>query len=579
MSSTSRATYTAPVSDSTTDSSPDEPVQPGEPVNVTKKVDFTKKAATGSADDRDPAADGDSPSADAAPVMPITIKVAIGAMIVELIAGLLQALTLRGSTAELTKYLVYTNSKAKKPKNPYTASDIVNDLHSLRTSALVVAALSAVVLLMIIYMMRRPRSASASRWAVLVIAVLGQVIPGDLIPVKYYPSLANELRLVAGVACVVSIAAIFFFPKSTEYFRACRRFANPGAAQRPSLFGPRPAAGAGTGAARAAGCSGRVRHRPAGAPARRPAPARLIRATPRGPSSGPRFAPTRPPRWPRAPSWPAAGPRRPVSLVVPTSDRPLRMPTALVTGATAGLGAEIARQLAGDGHDLVIVARDHDRLAATADDLRQRFGVDVDVLAADLSTEPGCDLVASRLADELRPIEVLVNNAGVGMYRRFGVGELADEQHQLDLNVRAVLRLSHAAVRAMTRRGRGQIINISSVAGFVPRGGNATYSASKAWVTMFSQGLAVQLRQSGVTVTAICPGFTRTEFHQRAEADMSHVPERLWLDASTVAREGLADAAAGKVLSVPGRQYKALVTAARLIPPPLLRAIMARRGL
>jgi uncharacterized protein len=255
------------------------------------------------------------------------------------------------------------------------------------------------------------------------------------------------------------------------------------------------------------------------------------------------------------------------------------MPTALVTGATAGLGAEIARQLAADGHDLVIVARDRERLATTADDLGQRFGVDVEVLSADLSTEAGCELVATRLADERRPIEVLVNNAGVGLYRRFGVGELADEQHQLDLNVGAVLRLSHAAVRAMTARGRGRIINISSVAGFVPRGGNATYSASKAWVTMFSQGLAVQLRGSGVTVTAICPGFTRTEFHERAQADMAHVPERLWLDAPTVVREGLAAAAAGKVLSVPSRQYKALVTAARLVPPPLLRAIMARRGL
>src|SRR5439155_18030289 len=131
----------------------------------------------------------------------------------------------------------------------------------------------------------------------------------------------------------------------------------------------------------------------------------------------------------------------------------------------------------------------------------------------------------------------------------------------------------------MLARGTGQIINVSSVAGFVPRGGNATYSASKAWVTLFSEALSVQLAGSGVSVTAICPGFTRTEFHDRAHADMSRVPGRMWLDASTVVSEGLADAARGKPISVPGRQYKALVTAARALPRPLLRRIMTRRPL
>ena len=112
----------------------------------------------------------------------------------------------------------------------------------------------------------------------------------------------------------------------------------------------------------------------------------------------------------------------------------------------------------------------------------------------------------------------------------------------------------------------------------MPRGSNATYSAGKAWVTMFSEALSVQLRGSGVTVTAICPGFTRTEFHERAHADMSHVPERMWLDAADVVREGLADAFAGKPVSVPSRQYRSLVTAVRLVPRPLLRRIMARRA-
>jgi uncharacterized protein len=254
------------------------------------------------------------------------------------------------------------------------------------------------------------------------------------------------------------------------------------------------------------------------------------------------------------------------------------MPSALVTGATAGIGAEFARQLAAAGHDLVIVARDRARLTASQAALAGEFGVEVEVLSADLATSEGCELVATRITDAQRPVDVLVNNAGLGMYKRFGTAELVDEERQLDLNVRAVLRLSHAAVRSMTGRGSGQIINVSSVAAFVPRGGNATYSASKAWVTMFSEALSVQLRDSGVSITAVCPGFTRTEFHERANADMSHVPERMWLDARAVVAEGLADAAKGKPVSVPSRQYRLLVGAARAVPRPLLRRIMARRA-
>jgi short-subunit dehydrogenase len=250
------------------------------------------------------------------------------------------------------------------------------------------------------------------------------------------------------------------------------------------------------------------------------------------------------------------------------------VPTALVTGATAGLGAEFARQLAAQNHDLVLVARDVERLK----EAQQRLAsVTVEVLPADLTTDDGCAAVAARI--DQGDIDLLVNNAGIGAYQPFGVADLAREEAQLDLNVRAVLRLAHAAVRAMTTRGSGRILNVSSVAGFVPRGGNATYSASKAWVTMFSEALAVQLTGSGVTVTAVCPGFTHTEFHERANADMSKVPDRMWLDAADVVREGLADTFAGKPVSVPSRRYKALVGAARTLPRPVLRAVMARRGL
>jgi uncharacterized protein len=254
------------------------------------------------------------------------------------------------------------------------------------------------------------------------------------------------------------------------------------------------------------------------------------------------------------------------------------MPTALITGATAGLGAEFAQQLAARGYSLVLVARDHDRLLSNAADLKQRYGSSVEVLQADLITDTGCQAVSERISDVQRPIDMLVNNAGFGMYKVFGTGDIEDEERQLDLNVRAVLRLSHAAVRAMTGRNTGKIVNISSVSAFVPRGSNATYSASKAWVTMFSEALAVQLQGTGVTVTAICPGFTHTEFHERAHADMSHVPERMWLDAADVVREGLEDVDKGKPVSVPSRQYKTLVTASRTIPRPILRRIMARRS-
>jgi short-subunit dehydrogenase len=254
------------------------------------------------------------------------------------------------------------------------------------------------------------------------------------------------------------------------------------------------------------------------------------------------------------------------------------MPLALVTGATAGLGREFATQLARRGYHLVLVARDVERLDATKRALTaDRPGISVETLPADLVTDDGCAAVCDRLANG--DVDLLVNNAGIGSYRSFGKAELAEEERQLDLNVRAVLRLSHAAVRAMRERGYGRILNVSSVAGFVPRGGNVTYSASKAWVTMFSEALAVQLHGTGVSVTAVCPGFTVTEFHERAQADMSHVPQRMWLAAPDVVREALVDTFADKPLSIPSRRYKALVGVARTIPRPVLRLVMAKRGM
>jgi hypothetical protein len=253
--------------------------------------------------------------------------------------------------------------------------------------------------------------------------------------------------------------------------------------------------------------------------------------------------------------------------------------TALVTGATAGYGAAFARALAAEGHDLVLVARDVDRLTAAREALMERYDVEVEVLPADLVTDEGCARVVARLADGSRPIDVLVNNAGIATYRRFGSVDIADEERQLDLNVRAVLRLSHAAVPTMTARGTGEIINVSSVAGLVPRRGNVTYSASKAWVTMFSEALALSLDGTGVQVTAVCPGFAHTEFHERAGVDMSRVPEWMWLDADDVVAEALADARRGKPVSVPSLRYKAMIAATRLTPRPVLHRILRQVSL
>jgi len=254
------------------------------------------------------------------------------------------------------------------------------------------------------------------------------------------------------------------------------------------------------------------------------------------------------------------------------------MPTALVTGATAGIGHEFARQLAERGHDLVLVARDEARLTQVATDLAATYAVHAEVLRADLSDRAQVQLVADRLGDAARPVDLLVNNAGFGLKRSFLLNEVGVEEESFDVLCRAVLVLSHAAARAMRQRGRGAIVNVSSVASFVAMG---SYSAAKAWVTVFSESLANELAGSGVQVMALCPGFTRTEFHQRAAMNMSRLPAPLWLDAERLVRDALADLDRGRVVSVPGPAYKALVGALKVLPRGLVRrtsgAVAARR--
>jgi len=244
------------------------------------------------------------------------------------------------------------------------------------------------------------------------------------------------------------------------------------------------------------------------------------------------------------------------------------MPAALVTGATAGIGHEFARQLAERGEDLVLVARDEARLAQVAAELTATYAVHAEILRADLSDRAQVQTVADRLADPARPIDLLVNNAGFGLKRSFLANEVGVEEQSFDVLCRAVLVLSHAAARAMRERGSGAIVNVSSVAGFVAMG---SYSAAKAWVTVFSESLATELAGTGVRVMALCPGFTHTEFHQRASMNMSRLPGPLWLDADRLVRDALADLDRGRVVSVPGPAYKVLVGALAVLPRGLVR--------
>jgi short-subunit dehydrogenase len=244
------------------------------------------------------------------------------------------------------------------------------------------------------------------------------------------------------------------------------------------------------------------------------------------------------------------------------------MSTALVTGATAGIGLSFAHQLAERGHDVVLVARDRARLENVSDELQATYGIDTEILVADLSDRAETGKVAERLADPARPVDLLVNNAGYSLKKRFLDNDISQEEAVFDVLCRAVLVLSHAAAGAMRQRGHGAIVNVSSVASFITSG---TYSAEKSFVTVFTEGLSAELAGSGVTATALCPGFTHTEFHDRAGLNMSSLPGFMWLDAKRLVRDCLDDVAKGKVVSVPGPQYKAIVAALRVLPRSAVR--------
>ncbi|MEV3870997.1 SDR family NAD(P)-dependent oxidoreductase [Streptomyces sp. NPDC002454] len=251
------------------------------------------------------------------------------------------------------------------------------------------------------------------------------------------------------------------------------------------------------------------------------------------------------------------------------------MTTALITGATAGIGAAFARRLAADGHDLVLVARDAERLRDQATELHDRHGVEAEVLRADLATDGGIEAVAARLGNRRRPVDLLVNNAGFGNRGRYLEVPLADELTMLKVHCEAVLRLTSAGTEAMRERGRGGVVNVASVAAFLPRG---TYGASKAWVVQFTQGVARDLAGSGVRLMALCPGFVRTEFHERAGMGTDNIPGWMWLDADKVVATGLTDLSRGRTVSVPDPRYKALMGLAKLAPRQLLGGVTSTTG-
>ena len=244
-------------------------------------------------------------------------------------------------------------------------------------------------------------------------------------------------------------------------------------------------------------------------------------------------------------------------------------PVAMITGPTSGLGTGFARRYAIDGHDLVLVARDVERLERLAAELHDEAGASVEVLPADLSVAADRAKVADRLAAGVR---ILVNNAGFGTSGEFWAADYESLQSQLDVNVTAVMQLTHAALPPMLEAGTGTVINVASVAGILP-GRGSTYSASKAWVIAFSEGLANGLGGTGVGVHALCPGFVRTEFHERAGIDMAGTPSFMWLDVADVVRDCLADVAKDQVVIVPGLQYKVLTTGGRMVPRNLVRAM------
>jgi short-subunit dehydrogenase len=245
----------------------------------------------------------------------------------------------------------------------------------------------------------------------------------------------------------------------------------------------------------------------------------------------------------------------------------MQRPVALVTGASVGLGAEFARQLAQRGNDLVLVARDRDKLEALAKQLDADHGAKSEVLAADLTDVAQLATVEARA----RNVDILVNNAAFGTFGKFCEIDLETEVREINLNVVALVRLMHAAADSMATRGKGGILNVASLAAFQPGPHNATYAATKAFVYSLSQAVHEEMRGTNVAVTVLCPGFTRTEFQERANVPANEVPNFLWQLPPQVVTCGLDALAKNKAVAIPGAINKTLGTFSSMAPDGITR--------
>jgi short-subunit dehydrogenase len=241
---------------------------------------------------------------------------------------------------------------------------------------------------------------------------------------------------------------------------------------------------------------------------------------------------------------------------------------ALVTGATAGIGESFSRLLAANRYNLVLVARDLPRLQERAQALQEKFGVKTHVIQADLATNEGCQKIEQYISEN--QIDVLINNAGFGTSKAFTMSTLEIEQQMMDVLVRTPMRLMHVALPLMKQRNNGVIINVSSVAGYIAGG---SYSASKSYLTVLSESLHTELAGTNVKISALCPGFTRTEFHQRGKMSMKALPNFMWLTSDYLVEQSWKDAMKGEAVSVPGWQYKLLVFIVHAVPRSIVRKV------
>ncbi len=252
-------------------------------------------------------------------------------------------------------------------------------------------------------------------------------------------------------------------------------------------------------------------------------------------------------------------------------------PLAAITGASSGIGEVFARRLAAD-HDLLLVARRKDRLERLGADLAGNFGASVETLEADLSTEAGIAAVEARIAGEERLV-LLVNNAGFGTRGLFWESPLDGQERMHTLHVTATMRLCHAALRGMTARNRGGIVNVASVAAFVRRAGSASYGATKGWIAVFTEALHLELRSvtSAVVVQALCPGYTYSEFHDTMQISRETMANpRYWLTADRVVDASLKGLRKGRLFVIPGWHYRLLVALITKLPSRLRLAMESR---